>query len=536
MTFLNSIKASIKNREWESLTLILLAGFLFRLIAAFFSKGFAFHDDHFCVITVSQYWEWGVDYWFEKGVPPLHSLVYAGMNYGIFLFTSAIGITDPEARMVVVRLFHAVYSMSLIYFSYKIALVLSENRKTAGIVGWIMVTLWFMPMMSVKNLVEMASIPLFLAGYYLIVKECKKVGKPTLGLWFVAGALFGFAFLIRYHTILFAGGMGLALLWQRKWLESAVFSLGYVVLALSIMGVLDMILYDYPLQTIVTYFEYNSANAYNYVTGPPERYIFTVLGFLVPPVSLMLAVGYFKAWKKSPEIFWGGLVFFVFHSLFPNKQERFILPLLPLIIILGIVGWQEFVVRSKFWQKRQSWIRGSWIFFWTINFIAAMALSLTYSKKARIEPLYQLSKEKNVSTIVVESTVGDHQMSPVYYLGKLSYEIRDFYYRKPYLPEKADLDNKEIDYPLVFPISKNHPLDTVLIELEDMGRIPDYVIFKGRDSLEQRVAKLKQEFPGLEYDREISVSVYDAILHFLNPGVHKDEHITMYKRNASVNK
>src|SRR5690349_5637900 len=117
-------------RYWEEkpLTVIILASAFFRLLAVLFSKGYAFHDDHFLVIEAAQSWVDGYDYnnWLPtitKTVthPSGHSLLYPGMHYLLFKFLQLIGIFDPQIKMYVARFLHAAFSMITVYFGYKIA-------------------------------------------------------------------------------------------------------------------------------------------------------------------------------------------------------------------------------------------------------------------------------------------------------------------------------------------------------------------------------------------------------------------------------
>ncbi|GAB3822512.1 hypothetical protein GCM10028895_27180 [Pontibacter rugosus] len=210
------------------------------------------------------------------------------------------------------------------------------------------------------------------------------------------------------------------LLYNRQWRDALALAAGFALAAFLIQGTIDIIFFDYPFHSIVAYFLYNTENAYGYSTGPVYRFALTILGFLVPPVSAFLVVGYARTAKLAPKLFWGGLIFFVAHSLFPNKQERFILPLLPLIMVLGVIGWQSFVRQSVFWQKRRKLLAISWGFFWVINLIAAVGLAFTYTKKSRVAPLVYLSDKPNLDGVVLE--FGNHSVKtpPLFYLGRPS--------------------------------------------------------------------------------------------------------------------
>ncbi|WP_083610153.1 glycosyltransferase family 39 protein [Pontibacter flavimaris] len=511
------------------LSTILLIALAIRLVAAFFSKGFAFSDDHFDVITIAQGWLDGFPLWLNEPMPPRHSMLYVLIHYTIFYTLEAMGIFSPEVKMTVVRLAHALYSLLVVYFGYKLTERLS-NKANARMVGLMLALVWFMPFMSVRNLVEMVCIPPYLAAFYLMVKEEQEGQKRWLP-YFWAGALFALAFVFRYHTVLFGAGAGLVLLYQHKWREAVAVLLGFLVAAFLVQGVIDIIFFDYPFHSLVAYYQYNSAHANDFSSGPVYRFALTILGFLVPPVSAFLVVGYTRTARLAPALFWGGLIFFVAHSLFPNKQERFILPLLPLIMILGVIGWQQFVRGSTFWQNRRKLLAASWIFFWVLNLLATVGMALTYTKKSRVAPLVYLSQKQEMDGVVLE--FGNHSVKkpPLFYLGRTSavydkYIIDEDMVWEEYLQGQKQLPE---DFVMAYTLNKDKTPQELQQEINASPYKPDFVVVVGTKDMEERMARLQQLFPNLELDHTINPSLYDRLLHLLNPRVHKDEHVQIYE-------
>ncbi|PIQ21222.1 MAG: mannosyltransferase [Cytophagales bacterium CG18_big_fil_WC_8_21_14_2_50_42_9] len=508
-----------------SLSFILILALVIRLLAAFFSRGFAFHDDHFDVISIAQDWVYGIPAWLNEPLPPRHSMFYVGLHYILFYICDSLGFTSPDGKMILVRLLHGIYSVLTVYFGYKITAVLAGKRE-AKIVGLMLALVWFMPFMSVRNLVEMVCIPPYLAAFYLLIKP---TATPRYSRYFWAGALFALAFVFRYHTLLLAGGVVLVLLYKRQWRAFFLFSLGFLVLATLIQGTIDVIFFDYPFHSVVTYFFYNTGHANDYSSGPVYRFLLTVLGFLVPPVSVFLLLGYARTARLTPMLFWGGTLFFVAHSLFPNKQERFILPLLPLIMILGVIGWQQLVQRSGFWRKHPTLLNGAWNFFWILNLLVALAMAFTYTKKSRVAPLVYLSEKQNLKGILLE--FGDHsaKMPPLYYLGRMSAQAEDFQEdtKNKWGAFKQDSSLSQ-HFVLVYTLNNEKPLRKLTSEISP-AYAPDYVVIVGQDDLEKRLLRVRSLYPRLKLDYTITPSVYDQVLHLLNPRVHKDEHVQIYQ-------
>jgi hypothetical protein len=516
-------QVGIHNRVLIPLSIILLLAVCIRVLAAVFSRGYAFHDDHFDVIAIAQHWVQGVPDWIREDQPPRHSLFYVGLHYVLFYVCDHLGLTHPEGKMIVVRLLHGLYSTLIVYFGNKITATLAGNRE-ARLVGLMLALMWFMPFMSVRNLVEMVCIPPYLAAFYLMLQNPDRL-RSYVG----AGALFGLAFVFRYHTVLLAAGIGLVLLYQRRWRALACWLAGFALVVTLIQGTLDYLFFDYPLQSVVTYLQFNAQHARDYTTGPFYRHLLTILGFLVLPVSGFLLAGYTRTARLAPMLFGGGLVFFIAHSLFPNKQERFILPLLPLIIILGVIGWQGFVPFSRFWQRRKKLLAYSWGFFWILNLVAALTLCFSYTKKSRVAPLLYLAKQKHLKGILLESGPQGGKQPPLFYLGRLAAQAEDF--RR---------DDKKIwgryksgtplpaDFVMVYRLNDEKPLDSLQAELI-WPYLPDYVVVVGQEYLARRLQRLRSFYPGLQLEHTIRPSLYDQVLHRLNPRVHPNEQVRIYR-------
>ncbi|UII20773.1 glycosyltransferase family 39 protein [Fulvivirga ligni] len=522
----NSIK---QYYQAHPLRTILLAALFLRLLAAFFSEGYAFHDDHFCVTRVAQSWAQGIPHWVNMDHPPMHSMPYAGINAIIIWIVEHLGITDSIAKTTILRIFHAFYSLLTVYFAYKITNLIS-NKKNAAKVGWILTILWFMPYLSVKFLAELVCVPPLLAGFYLILRE--KAESKKLLPYLCAGALFGLAFTFRMHSVLFAGGLGIILLFRKKWLESVVFTAGFLIITFILIAIPDMIFFDYPYQYIVGYFTYNSENAYNYVTGGPFKFLLTTFGFLVPPVSVFLIWGYIKGRKIEPMMYLGILIFFIVHSIFPNKQERFILPMYPFLIIIGTIGWTNFVEHSKFWIKHPKLHNGLWNFFWGINIIATLAMALTFTKRDRIEPLHYLSKKTDVTSVIVESERGGVKQVPVYYLGTNCVDYDELHAGLLGL-EEFEANQKYLDpnFKVVFDFGADKSPERLQFEMDSVQKQPNYIIFKGENNFDQRKQRVNALFPGkkLTLEKEINPSHFDQLLHILNPRVHRNDVARVYK-------
>jgi uncharacterized membrane protein YqaE (UPF0057 family) len=495
------LKKSIINRiqsYWDKnpLSVIIWTAILLRFVSVIFARGFGMHDDHFLVVEPPQSWVDGWDYnnylpdKAGHNHPTGHSFFYNGIQYVIFLFLDFIHVRDPQFKMFFIRLLHAAFSLITVYLGFRITEKL-HNESSAKLVGILLAAYWFMPWLSVRNLVEVVSIPfLIMATWAMLVADDH---KRRFGYYLLSGFLFGLAFSVRFQTIFFPIGTGLALLIQKKWREAFVMGGGTIIGISMTQGLIDLLIWGYPFAELTEYINYNIQASHDYFIGPWYNYLLIILALLIPPVSFFFFFGFFRRIKQHLTLFLPAALFILFHCYFPNKQERFILPVIPYILILGAIGWKEFIIKSRFRLSNRKLLKTCWIFFWTINLILLPIISTMYSKKARIESMSYLRKYKHIEYVLFDDTFHpDVKMAP------------DFYYG-------ARLN--------VFTLCETHPYDSLKAQLKVFGeaKYPRFVLFFDDRDLEKRVDKVKILLPNITYETTIKPGFADWVLFKMNP-------------------
>ncbi len=527
------MKSVIRYFNEHPLPAILWLALAVRLVAVFFAKGYMMHDDHFLTIEPSASWAAGSNFnnWLpgignDRPHPEPISFFYLGFLALFFKSFQLLGIENPDSQMLLIRLIHALYSLLIVYYGYKITERLS-NRKSAMTVGLLLALIAIMPNFSVRNLVEMVCIPPLMIGYWwllsrsVVTTNVRNIFSP-LGLqcreWKVstlvmAAFVMGLTVGIRFQVGLWVALVGLVIWMQSRFVNVVIF--GVVSFAAFFITQLDDVLLwgGEPFQHLKGYFAYNTEHRNEY-PGSPFAYLSFIGLFIIPPISLFLVFGFFKKFKTHLLIALPVLGFVLFHILYPNRQERFILPALPFVVMLGVIGWNEFVAQSMFWKKRTSLLKGSWIFFWTVNTLAMLVLCFTYSKKSRVEAMLYLYNQHDCKNYALEySHLEGGSMLPQYYSGVWT---RFYYWNKD-----ADI-TKEIT---------EMPLEESLTKHDLMPRPePNYYIFYDDDQLQQRVARVQQLKPSLSYQTTVDPGWFDVLLHRINPN-NKLEKMHIYKVN-----
>ena len=487
-------------KEIYSFKWILFVAILVRLIAAIFSQGYGMHDDHFLIIESSASWVDGYDYngwlpWTDgnRGKPEGHSFTYVGLNFMYFWVMKLIGVVNPKILMLINRLVHAAFSMIVVYYGMKITERLSD-RKTAGMVGWLLALLWIMPFVSVRNLVEVAALPMLIYGMWLLLK------KETARNFLISGLLIGLSVSFRYQIGVFA--MGVAAFYFFKWQFKlfSFYSAGVLITFCITQGVVDYFIWGYPFAEMISYLTYNMSEGTTYLPNQNYfMYFIVLIGSLFIPLGLLVGYGFFRSYRRYTLLFLPTLAFILFHTLYPNRQERFILSVLPFFIILGVIGFQQL---TNFRWKDRLW-KVSWILFWIFNIPFLLFATTMYSKKSRVEAMYHLYDNTIKSDrILLEGTASNKvSMMPKFY-------SKDWY---TVFVERTDTSQD---------LTNNTQMKF------------DYIFFFDEKDLDKRIEAYKAIYPNMKLSKKSYPSAIDVMLRELNPR-NANEYIEIWKTNST---
>ena len=484
------------------------------------------HDDHFLVIETASSWADDEDYngWMpwtqeaecaaitdpiekarciEKMGPEGHSLTYPGINYIFFETFNALGIDDPLFQLFLIRLIHAIFSLWLVYLAFKITKKIA-SEKSAIIVGLILAVGFALPFLAVRNLVEVVCIPFYLFGIWKIIEtEVKDGWKPYL----IAGFFFGLAFAIRYQLFVFFGIMGLIFALQFKWKACISLLFGFALSVSLTQGVVDYFLWGTPFAEFLAYVAYNSNldTAKDYATSTHWfTYPGILAGMTIPILGLFYWFGAFRMFKKMAWLFFPMLVFLIFHATYPNHQERFIFPMLPVFVILGVIGWSLLLTEIKLFRTNPKIWKTILIIGWSLNFLALPFFITFYGKQSRVMAAYALYPEHEKQIYYIQEDVrnGKATLFPRHYAG--NWNVKTL----------MDINS------------------TAELEVWKKRKIKasDYIFLHGIDNLDERIKLFKSYFPKAKLFKTIDPSFMDAVLHWLNPR-NKNQTITILKTN-----
>ena len=224
-------------------------------------------------------------------------------------------------------------------------------------------------------------------------------------------------------------------------------------------------------------------------------YFYVLFGVLLFPLALLALPAYFASWRKYPILFIPTVLFLVFHTLYPNRQERFIITILPFVLI-GVFAVLHHWSQRKGFKKVYDY---SLIAFWTLNIPLLFFFSITSTKVSRVESMEALYKDglKN-QLVLMEATGAEGTSMPPLFYGK-AWTMKT-------------IERTATDQPL----------------LASGAEKSDYIFFIGKENIENRIEAYRELFPNMKLKRKCEPSLLDRTLHRLNPR-NSNEYIEVWR-------
>ena len=385
------------------------AGILIRLTTAYYGLGFHARDDYFHVLEPALYWlndpqfNWDTSSLAGAGI---RSHLVPRLVYGLLLLFESLNISNPEDTLRLVYSFFGLYSAITIPAGYYLAKnIFSNNLPNSSTIirwaPWVLALHFSMPYAGTRLLIEAMAIPPLVWGLYY----CSSPRHKAL---FCGGLLIGIGCWFRYQLAAATPGLCLWVFLRARKTEgikggiSSLLSLGAGgALAILIQGLFDL----WTTGTFLGPLLANIVVNLNPTSELSHSNAFVYIGFwlllMLPPLTFPLIPAVVRCIRKLPLISWPWLSFTLLHSLLSHKEERFMLPVLPLFLLLllaapGELETWNFKGREtiyRYWSATKKWSLG----------LHALALLLVIGNQSQAnlrEAMSTLRPRSDLETIV----------------------------------------------------------------------------------------------------------------------------------------
>ena len=311
----------------------LLAGAAVRLMAAWFALGFHARDDYFHVLLPALRWLHDPSFdWDHSDLPGagIRSHLLPRFVWGVLRVCQSVGITTPEAQLRTLYLLMGAYSLTLVPAMYYAARR-HFDAPTAQRAAWLAALFFPFPYAGTRLLIEALAMPPLCAALALGAIPSKRAQWG-------AGACLGLAFWWRFHVLAAALGWGLVLWRQtRRGERTATDNLGLAggfLVLVGLQGGFDLGTTGSFLGPIWRNIAVNLQPHAGLSKSTVWGYVAILLVFTLPPATLWLGPRLMRAAKKAAAPAAALGAFLLVHSLIPHKEDRFLLPVLPLYAVL----------------------------------------------------------------------------------------------------------------------------------------------------------------------------------------------------------
>lgn len=319
-----------------------LVGLGVRLLTAYWGMGFHARDDYFHVLDPALHWiadpafNWDTSSLAGAGI---RSHLVPRLVQGILMACHGLGLADPSATLRVIQACLGSYSALVIPAGYLLAREVFKSPTgdfdaTIRLAPWLMALHFAMPYGGTRLLIEALAMPCLVGGLWLCASSTHR--RILLG-----GLLIGLGCWFRYQVGAATVGLAGFLLWRGTRQKNLRQGLSHVLalaigggLAVTLQGLFDLKTTGAFLGPLLGNIEVNLHPSAELSRSNPGAYIGFWLLLTVPPLGLVLLPPFLQASRRFGLLFWPWFSFTLIHTFIGHKEERFMLPVLPLFLLL----------------------------------------------------------------------------------------------------------------------------------------------------------------------------------------------------------
>ncbi len=336
------VLARIQGALGPAWMLPLLVGLGLRLFVAVHDVGYFALDDHFEVVVPASRYAAVPGFSFDD---PIRSPLVPWALGRVWALGLAAGIDQPRHLIRFLYVALAVFSSTLVPLAHALA------SRTAGAgagpvagatagrwAAWLVATHPLLLLVGSKALLESLSLPPLLAGFALVMAAPLATGRERALFALGGGVFLALSAMVRFQNGLFFLALLAVVLARRSWRILSPYLIAGGLVVLVAQGMLDLLTRGRFLCTPLSYLRYNLSQGHTYGTSPWYTYIPVLLALTLPPVTVFVLPVLWRGATQLTPVLAGVVTFLVAHSLAPHKEERFLIPVLPLLLALFAVG------------------------------------------------------------------------------------------------------------------------------------------------------------------------------------------------------
>ena len=305
-----------------------------------FHYGFTYGDDvEVHLLTFSKLWRQDLGVWDLRS--PVYPLVFI---YPVQALLSLVAVQDPTLLIAAGRLVVVAFSLANVWLTYRLGAALFGSQAVGVLAAFLLGT------MRLHVRLGSSEEPRTVSTTFLLLALWWLLGPRGAARAALAGFALGIAAALRFSEVIFAIPLGLQLVLERRGRDLAIAGAACVAAVALILGPGDRLFWPEMFHSLRNAVEFTLVRGessrgfepfYHYVrTAPwwtnPFALLLVFVGLRAAPATLRL-------WAFTP---------IVALSLFPHKEERYLIPVLPFLMLIAARGAWELLERARAGRMR----------------------------------------------------------------------------------------------------------------------------------------------------------------------------------------
>lgn len=369
----------MKNNKW--IILILSLGLILRLLSSYLGYGFIAFDEYFIGMDPAGF-KLLVDGTYSFADISRTPLLFY-FDYGVFLMANKLfGISSPLELIKFAGAVLGVISMLGVWLCYRAAYSLSSDKKNALLCAAILSLYFIMPFISTRLMIESVSAVVLMIAVYFWSRNK----------WFWFALFIGISSMFRFQNgVIYIGVLLYVMFAVRN--KTVKFLAGGLV-AFLLQVILDYHVFGGFLTSLINYARLQTNTILDHSRQPWFNFILLFIGLSLPLASLATLPAVYKACVKYKVLAVMLLVFVLAHSFSPHKEDRFMIPVVPLFLLLMGLGLKYV---KKYYRFSMWW-------FWTVSSILVIPVVISPTMSNVLDAM-EYSRKNGVEIFVSDSPI-----------------------------------------------------------------------------------------------------------------------------------
>jgi hypothetical protein len=288
--------------------------------------------------------------------------VFTGRDLPPFIISNTApdyvgGVSQMGTWVFFNRLFNILISAVSIFFVYELSKTLFPDDNTALASSLLLGTNWVFLFWGARSSADLSAVPFLLVSVLFMVKSVDENNHTRLHSS-LAGVFFGFGFMCRFQLIVIAPPILVLYLLKRR--KLTCLWLGGLGLTLIFQSILDYS--TWGTSSILSWFIYQYSAFVAGANGSPTLQQYTYFSVVLPPYYVIAILPYvfgagiwlallgMKRDWRSTVLASMSLIYIALIGVSGAKALRFLIPVIPLLCILGGNGCFIGGPKNRMWQ------------------------------------------------------------------------------------------------------------------------------------------------------------------------------------------